>query len=149
MCPPGQMVCCGPMLNRRRILRRRSGPCGGSGLWLLKSKIFRGRPVSKRYSAFSTPLHPIPLPTLQNAAGGPFWAVLAAFCGDFDAGCVVVCCAGAGRASSIHGLHRAAGCPGVGSFGCLSEERLLDVFESAQVLDSYAQQVLRFRVLVL
>ena len=102
MCPPGQMVCCGPMLNRRRILRRRSGPCGGSGLWLLKSKIFRGRPVSKRYSAFSTPLHPIPLPTLQNAAGGPFWAVLAAFCGDFDAGCVVVCCAGAGRASSIH-----------------------------------------------
>ena len=72
------------MLNRRRILRRRSGPCGGSGLWLLKSKIFRGRPVSKRYSAFSTPLHPIPLPTLQNAAGGPFWAVLAVFCGDFD-----------------------------------------------------------------
>jgi hypothetical protein len=45
--------------------------------------------------------------------------------------------------------HRAAGCPGVGSFGCLPEERLLDVFESAQVLDSYAQQVLRFRVLVL
>ena len=47
-------------------------------------------------------MHPIPLPTLQNAAGGPFWAVMAAFCGDFDAGCVVVCCAGAGRASSIH-----------------------------------------------
>ena len=29
-------------------------------------------------------MHPIPLPALQNAAGGPFWAVLAVFCGDFD-----------------------------------------------------------------
>ena len=43
--------------------------------------------------------------------------------------------------------HRAAGCPGVGSFVCLPEERLLDVFESTLVFDSYAQQVLRFRVL--
>ena len=47
------------------------------GLWLFKSKVFRGCPVSKRYSAFSTSMHPIPLPTLQNAAGGSFWAVLA------------------------------------------------------------------------
>ena len=26
----------------------------------------------------------VPTPTLQNAAGGWFWAVLAVFCGDFD-----------------------------------------------------------------
>lgn len=37
----------------------------------------QGFPVFRLYSAFSTSLHPIPLPALQNAAGGPFWAVLA------------------------------------------------------------------------
>ena len=59
-----------------------------AGWWwragLLKSKVFRGRPVFRRYSAFLTLMYPIPLPALQNAAGGPVWAVLAVFCGDFD-----------------------------------------------------------------
>ena len=55
--------------------KARSGRAGG-GPGLLKSKVFRGRPVFRRYSAFFTSMHPIPLPALQNAAGGPFWAVL-------------------------------------------------------------------------
>ena len=47
----------------------------------LTSKVFRGRPVFRRYSAFLTLMYPIPLPALQNAAGGPFGGVLAAFRG--------------------------------------------------------------------
>ena len=59
--------------------KRSSGSCGkrwptpenpSPGLWLLKSNELR------LYSAFSASMHPIPLPALQNAAGGPFWAVL-------------------------------------------------------------------------
>ena len=56
-----------------------------AGWWwragLLKSKVFRGRPVFRRYSAFLTLMYPIPLPALQNAAGGWFPCVLGALLG--------------------------------------------------------------------
>ena len=72
-------------------------------------------------------MHPIPLPTLQNAASGPFWAVLAV----------------------LRGLDVYAEGMSNGFLPFSWLNRLLDVFESAPVFDSYAQQVLRFRVLVL
>ena len=42
-----------------------------------KARSMRALCFQKRYSAFSASMHPIPLPTLQKAAGGPFWTVLA------------------------------------------------------------------------
>ena len=86
----------------------------------------------------------LPCKTLLAGGFGRFWRC--------SAGILIGLCRGLlrrGWSGFFNPCHRAAGCPGVGSFGCFPEERLLDVFESAQVLDSYAQQVLRFRVLVL
>ena len=68
-------------------------------------------------------MHPIPLPALQKPAGGWFPAVLSVL-RDLDV--------------YAEGMSN-----GFLPFSWLN--RLLDVFESAPVFDSYAQQVLRFR----
>ena len=111
------------------------------------SGVARFPSATARFRPHCTQSHCLPCKTLLAGRFGRFWrrsaGILTRAVSWFAAPGLV------GLLQSIHGLHRAAGCPGVGSFGCLSEERLLDVFESALVFDSYAQQVLRFRVLVL
>ena len=64
---------------------------------------------------------------LQKPIGGRFTAIPGCSWKVFDRAAPWFAAQGADRASSIHGLHWAAGCPGVGSFGRLPGKRFLDV----------------------